>query len=173
MFNYNQEIGDEAIITTNEASTIIDDVNNPELFEAWYRKEFQEFAIKSHIKKQMEFKNIFNFVCLIEDPCILNLYDDCGFSGMPVFLNLKDQNNDYPKVANNLRVNKENSYRVNVSFQKTTWLDLWKAIDEVVKLNGNNHLVISHFEVHKAKGKDDFKYVKAVIREKANYIHAC
>jgi hypothetical protein len=45
---------------------------------------------------------------------------------------------------------------------KLSWIDLWKAIDEVVKLNGNNEeFIIDAFEV-KESGRNRF-YVKAVI----------
>lgn len=114
------------------------------------------------VEKLIELKKAFGFLCLIKDVRSINLFDDCGFGGKTLYLNLKDVSDREVLSVNGIYFYKENNYCLKLSHGKLSWIDLWKAIDEVVKLNGNNEeFIIDSFEV-KESGNSRF-YVKAVI----------
>ena len=143
--------------------TIIDPLN----FEVWYHQQFQTKVVDPHVKRMIDYKKMFNFVCLIEDGRLGNLYDDCGLSNMPLYLNLYDRAEDQEHYINDLYFSKSNSYCIRIGRSKVTWLDLWKAIDDIVKMNGyDEEIVVSHFEVFKANKKGDFEYARAILKQK-------
>jgi len=114
------------------------------------------------IEKLIELKKAFGFLCLVKDVRAINLFEDCGFGGKTLYLNLKDLGDREVRSVNGIYFYKENNYCLKLAHGKLSWIDLWKAIDEVVKLNGNNEeFIIDAFEV-KESGRNRF-YVKAVI----------
>ena len=114
------------------------------------------------IEKLIELKKAFGFLCLIKDVRAINLFEDCGFGGKTLYLNLKDLGDREVRSVNGIYFYKENNYCLKMAHGKLSWIDLWKAIDEVVKLNGNNEeFIIDAFEV-KESGRNRF-YVKAVV----------
>lgn len=136
-------------------------------FELWYHQQFQTKVVEQHIKRMIDFKKSFNFVCLLEDDRIKNLYDDCGLKDMPLYLNLTDQGEGQCYYVNGLYFKKVISYKISMGHKKVTWLDLWKTIDDLVKMNGyDEEVVISHINIYEAKDKDDFKYARAIIKRK-------
>lgn len=142
-------------------------ISDPLNFEVWYHQQFQTKVVDPHVKRMIDYKKMFNFVCLIEDGRLDNLYDDCGLSNMPLYLNLFDRNEDRERYINDLYYSKSNSYCIRIGRSKVTWLDLWKAIDDIVKINGyTEEVVISHFEVFKAKQRGDFEYARAILKQK-------
>ena len=101
-----------------------------------------------NLSKLKEYKNMFGFLCLIKDERAIDVLSDCGFGGKSIYLNLKDNSDVSLGLVNNYFLYKENNYRLKLDNGKISWLDLWKAIDEIVKLNGNKEeFVISNFEV--------------------------
>jgi hypothetical protein len=44
------------------------------------------------IEKLIELKKAFGFLCLIKDLRAINLFEDCGYGGKTLYLNLKDLN---------------------------------------------------------------------------------
>ena len=61
---------------------------------------------------------------------------------------------------------KENNYCLKLSYGKLSWIDLWKAIDEIVKLNGESvDYIIDAFEV-KDSSRSSNSYVKVI----TNYV---
>jgi hypothetical protein len=114
------------------------------------------------VEKLIELKKAFGFLCLIKDVRAINLFEDCGFGGKTLYLNLKDLGDREVRSVNGIYFYKENNYCLKLAHGKLSWIDLWKAIDEVVKLNGNNEeFIIDAFEV-KESGRNRF-YVKAVV----------
>lgn len=114
------------------------------------------------IEKLIELKKAFGFLCLIKDVRAINLFEDCNYGGKTLYLNLKDLGDREVRNVNGIYFYKENNYCLKMAHGKLSWIDLWKAIDEVVKLNGNNEeFIIDSFEV-KESGSNRF-YVKAVI----------
>ena len=114
------------------------------------------------VEKLIELKKAFGFLCLVKDVRAINLFEDCGFGGKTLYLNLKDLGDREVRSVNGIYFYKENNYCLKLAHGKLSWIDLWKAIDEVVKLNGNNEeFIIDAFEV-KESGRNRF-YVKAVI----------
>jgi hypothetical protein len=114
------------------------------------------------VEKLIELKKAFGFLCLIKDVRAINLFDDCGFGGKTLYLNLKDLSDREVISVNGIYFYKDNNYCLKITHGKLSWIDLWKAIDEVVKLNGNNdEFIIDSFEV-KESGNSRF-YVKAVV----------
>ena len=114
------------------------------------------------VEKLIELKKAFGFLCLIKDVRAINLFEDCGFGGKSLYLNVKDLGDREVRSVNGIYFYKENNYCLKLAHGKLSWIDLWKAIDEVVKLNGNNEeFIIDAFEV-KESGRNRF-YVKAVI----------
>lgn len=114
------------------------------------------------VEKLIELKKAFGFLCLIKDVRAVNLFDDCGFGGKTLYLNLKDLSDREVSSVNGIYFYKENNYCLRLSHGKLSWIDLWKAIDEVLKLNGNNEeFIIDSFEV-KESGRNR-SYVKVVV----------
>jgi len=132
----------------NDESLIIDNV-----------KKIEEELI---VEKLIELKKSFGFSCLIKDVRAINLFDDCGFGGKTLYINLKDRS-----IRDNCKVNdmyyfKENNYCLKLSYGKLSWIDLWKAIDEIVKLNGESvDYIIDSFEV-KDSSRSSNSYVKVI-----------
>jgi hypothetical protein len=115
-----------------------------------------------NLNKLNEYKNMFGFLCLIKDERAIDVFSDCGFGGKSIYLNLKDNKCNQLELVNNYFLYKENNYRLKLDNGKVSWLDLWKAIDEIVKLNGNTEeFIISKFEV-KESSNNRF-YVKPVV----------
>lgn len=118
------------------------------------------------VEKLIELKKSFGFSCLIKDVRAINLFDDCGFGGKTLYISLKDRS-----IRDNCKVNdiyyfKENNYCLKLSYGKLSWIDLWKAIDEVVKLNGeSSDFIIDTFEV-KDSSRSSNSYVKVI----TNYV---
>jgi len=116
------------------------------------------------VEKLIELKKTFGFLCLIKDVRAINLFEDCGFGGKTLYLNLKDLGDREVRSVNGIYFYKENNYCLKMAHGKLSWIDLWKAIDEVVKLNGNNEeFIIESFEV-KESGRNRF-YVKAILKD--------
>ena len=114
------------------------------------------------VEKLIELKKAFGFLCLIKDVRAINLFENCGFGGKTLYLNLKDKSVREIDSVNGIYFYKENNYCLKLAHGKLSWIDLWKAIDELVKLNGNSEeFIIDALEV-KESGRNKF-YVKAVI----------
>lgn len=117
------------------------------------------------VEKLIELKKAFGFLCLIKDVRAINLFEDCGFGGKTLYLNLAERwFEGRVDHVNGIYFYKENNYCLKMAHGKLSWIDLWKAIDELVKLNGNNEeFIIEAFEV-KESGRNRF-YVKAILKD--------
>ena len=117
------------------------------------------------LEKLMEYKKTFGFKCLIKDLRAVNLFDDCGFGNKTLYINLADQGLREVYSVNKIFFYKENNYCLKLNYGKLSWIDLWKAIDELVKYNGNIlDYIIDSFEV-KESGRNK-SYVKAIVAHK-------
>lgn len=113
-------------------------------------------------EKLVDLKNTFGFLCLIKDVRAFNLFEDCGFGGMSLYVNMMDNGNSDLNRVNGIYFYKENNYALKLKDGKLTWIDLWKAIDELVKLNGNTEeFIIDSFEIRESAGNRF--YVKPII----------
>jgi len=116
------------------------------------------------IAKMYEYKYMFEFITLIKDARAEDVFSDCGFGGMSLYLNLNNNDSKVNKV-NGFFLFTENNYCLKLGIGKVSWLDLWKSIDEIVRLNGNKEeFVISNFEVKESANKKT--YVKPIIEKK-------
>jgi hypothetical protein len=117
------------------------------------------------IDKLMDLKKAFGFKCLIKDVRAINLFDDCGFNDKTLYIKLVDNQKSEVSNVNGIYFYKQINYCLRIRFGKLSWIDLWKAIDEVVKLNGNQEdVIIKSFDVKvSASGKS---YVNAVLEYK-------
>ena len=114
------------------------------------------------LEKLIGLKESFGFLCLIKDPRAINLFEDCGFGGKTLYLSMKDKSERETSYVNSIRFYKENNYCLKLGEGYVRWINLWKALDEIIRLNGNvDDYLIESFEV-KESGNGRF-YVKPVI----------
>ena len=117
------------------------------------------------LEKLVDLKSTFGFLSLIKDVRAINLFEDCGFGGKMLYINMKDKSKNGIESVNGYYFYKGNNYGVKLSTGKVSWMDLWKTIEELVRLNGDTEeFIIDTFEV-KESSKDKF-YVRAVINFK-------
>jgi len=82
-----------------------------------------------------------------------------------IYINMKDKSNKGIESVNGHYFYKGNNYGVKLKAGKVSWMDLWKTIEELVRLNGDTEdFIIDAFEV-KESSKDKF-YVRAIINFK-------
>ena len=124
--------------------------------------DIYQFEGELIIQSLVKYKEMFDFSCLIMDIRARKLFDDCGFGGKTLYINLRDNDERSVDKVNGIYFFKENNYCLKFEYGKLSWIDLWKAIDELVKLNGNtDHYIIESFEVKEsANGRS---YVKPVL----------
>ena len=78
---------------------------------------------------------------------------------------MKDKSKKGIESVNGYYFYKGNNYGVKLKAGKVSWMDLWKTIEELVRLNGDTEeFIVDTFEV-KESSKDKF-YVRAVINFK-------
>ena len=121
------------------------------------------------LAKMYEYKYMFEFITLIKDPRAKDVFSDCGFGGMNLYINIYNTVSKV-NIVNGFELFTENNYGLRLRYGKVSWLDLWKAIDEIVKLNGNiEEFVISNFIIKEsAKNKT---YVKLILETKHKELH--
>lgn len=103
------------------------------------------------VEKLIELKKAFGFLCLIKDVRAINLFDDCGYGGKTLYLNLKDLNYYDADSVNGHYYYKGNNYALVLKAGKVSWMDLWKTIEALVRLSGDREeFIVDTFEVRES-----------------------
>jgi hypothetical protein len=103
------------------------------------------------VEKLIELKKAFGFLCLIKDVRAINLFEDCGYGGKTLYLNLKDLNYYHAQGVNGHYYYKGNNYALVLKAGKVSWMDLWKTIEALVRLSTDGEeFIIDTFEVRES-----------------------